>query len=352
MLVPTPQYISQIIEKLEELKSRKSDFWKNEAKEVEALAESFDWRYNQLSVEKFIEELGEKGKSLDELYGAEIWAAVKGEELPHKFTQKPHRHLSWDEMICGINVWFENRIHTFPTSVLQGLMDQVILPLYRNDEIQVIDNKGKRTEEGKRLDSLRDAINSELKRQTKHIRNAKSQEQSLREVCKIATSDRLCEHGWPDHIQTLINEIDVLLSPYDEFLASSGSWGANEQKTIQFALKSPKAEDLKEVIHELNRVESKLKVGAKHKAAEPEQKDKPQKKDGLTGEALALAMLVEHPDWPDKKIAEAVGVNRTTLYNWPNFKKAKEALKQGKKKFPKGSKNGETGDMEAWEDDI
>jgi hypothetical protein len=69
----------------------------------------------------------------------------------------------------------------------------------------------------------------------------------------------------------------------------------------------------------------------------------------LTGEALALAMLVEHPDWPDTKIAKAVGVSRTTLYDWPAFKKAKEALKQGKDDLPNGSKDGETSDMEAWD---
>ena len=71
--------------------------------------------------------------------------------------------------------------------------------------------------------------------------------------------------------------------------------------------------------------------------------------DILTGEPLALAMLVEHPDWSDTKIAKAVGVNRTTLYDWPNFKKAKEALKQGQNDLPKGSKNSETGNMEAWD---
>ena len=70
------------------------------------------------------------------------------------------------------------------------------------------------------------------------------------------------------------------------------------------------------------------------------------------GEALALALLVQHPNWPDTKIAKTVGVNRTTLYDWRNFKKAKEVLKQGKKEFPKGSKNGETRNVEAWETDT
>jgi len=68
----------------------------------------------------------------------------------------------------------------------------------------------------------------------------------------------------------------------------------------------------------------------------------------LTGEAKALALLVEHPDWTDTDIAKAIGVNRTTLYKWGKFKKAKEALKQGKNKYPRGSKNGESGEIEAW----
>lgn len=72
--------------------------------------------------------------------------------------------------------------------------------------------------------------------------------------------------------------------------------------------------------------------------------------DALTGEAKALALLVQHSDWSDTKIAKTVGVNRTTLYDWPKFKKAKEALKQGKTSLPKGSKKGETGNVEAWED--
>ena len=72
--------------------------------------------------------------------------------------------------------------------------------------------------------------------------------------------------------------------------------------------------------------------------------------DVLTGEAKALAILVEHPEWTDKKIAEAIGVSRTTLYDWSKFKKAKEALNQGKNRFPHGSKDGETGDIEAWEE--
>jgi len=47
----------------------------------------------------------------------------------------------------------------------------------------------------------------------------------------------------------------------------------------------------------------------------------------MSGEARALAMLTDHPDWSDTRIAKAVGVNRTTLYDFPKFKKARALLK-------------------------
>lgn len=67
-------------------------------------------------------------------------------------------------------------------------------------------------------------------------------------------------------------------------------------------------------------------------------------------EALALATLKDHPDWSDTKIAKTIGVSRTTLYDWPDFKKAKEILKQGKTALPRGNKNKETG-IEAWDEE-
>lgn len=72
-------------------------------------------------------------------------------------------------------------------------------------------------------------------------------------------------------------------------------------------------------------------------------------KSRYTGVALALAMLAEHPDWTDKKIAKEIGISRTTLYTWPDFKKAKEILKQERKRLLKGSKNSKTGELEAWQ---
>jgi len=59
----------------------------------------------------------------------------------------------------------------------------------------------------------------------------------------------------------------------------------------------------------------------------------------LSNEAHALAMLVQHPDWTDTQIADAVGVNRTTLYNWDSFKRARAELKRGRTDRPSGHRN-------------
>jgi hypothetical protein len=69
----------------------------------------------------------------------------------------------------------------------------------------------------------------------------------------------------------------------------------------------------------------------------------------ISGEAKALALLVQHPEWTDSQIAKAVGVNRTTLYEWHKFKAAKKARKSGRQETPEGSKDGETGQVESWE---
>lgn len=72
--------------------------------------------------------------------------------------------------------------------------------------------------------------------------------------------------------------------------------------------------------------------------------------DPITGEAKALALLVDHPDWTDTKIAKAVPCNRTTLYKWPKFVAARDLVREaGKKEMPQGSKDRDHS-VEAWDD--
>ena len=72
--------------------------------------------------------------------------------------------------------------------------------------------------------------------------------------------------------------------------------------------------------------------------------------DRLTNESKAIGFLREHPDWSDTRIAEAVGVHRTTLYTWPAYMQAKAAVKSARRRLPRGWKN-KRGDVEAWDSD-
>ncbi len=51
----------------------------------------------------------------------------------------------------------------------------------------------------------------------------------------------------------------------------------------------------------------------------------------LAKRAHALALLARHPDWTDMRIAAEVGVNRTTLYRWREYRKAREQAKAAKR---------------------
>lgn len=68
----------------------------------------------------------------------------------------------------------------------------------------------------------------------------------------------------------------------------------------------------------------------------------------LSKEQEALAILVKYPDWTNKQIAQRIGVHEKSLSRWPVFQSAREAQKTGRKDFPNGSKDGQTGDLEAW----
>jgi hypothetical protein len=66
--------------------------------------------------------------------------------------------------------------------------------------------------------------------------------------------------------------------------------------------------------------------------------DRPEAKK-IDKKSAALALLIQHPDWTDKRIAEQVGVNRTTLYEWQEYKAARAAQKGGKRDLPTGYKD-------------
>jgi hypothetical protein len=65
-------------------------------------------------------------------------------------------------------------------------------------------------------------------------------------------------------------------------------------------------------------------------------------------EARALAMLVDHPDWSDTRIADTLGCNRGSLYRLEKYKAARQQMKlDGTGSTAHGSKA--DGRLEAWD---
>lgn len=75
--------------------------------------------------------------------------------------------------------------------------------------------------------------------------------------------------------------------------------------------------------------------------ADLENKDLPK----LPGRSTALILLKEHPDWKDNRIAKEAGVNRSSLYRWPEYKLLRQLLLK-ERSLPRGSKN-KDGSIEA-----
>jgi len=61
----------------------------------------------------------------------------------------------------------------------------------------------------------------------------------------------------------------------------------------------------------------------------------------------ALALLLEHPDWTDAKIAAAAGVHPKSLYRWPDFVRARKELRRSRADLPRGEKSS---NVEAWDE--
>lgn len=47
----------------------------------------------------------------------------------------------------------------------------------------------------------------------------------------------------------------------------------------------------------------------------------------VTPELLAMACLTKHPEWTDARIADEIGVYRTSIYRWQMFKDLRKSLK-------------------------
>jgi len=57
-------------------------------------------------------------------------------------------------------------------------------------------------------------------------------------------------------------------------------------------------------------------------------------RERISKEAMALAALADHPDWPDEQIAELAGCSRSSLYRMPRYVMARQVLHGTRKRYP------------------
>jgi AraC-like DNA-binding protein len=53
----------------------------------------------------------------------------------------------------------------------------------------------------------------------------------------------------------------------------------------------------------------------------------------LSKRAVAMALLIQNPEWSDSDIAKAAGCSRAYLYQIPQYVAAREAMKGGRDKY-------------------
>lgn len=69
----------------------------------------------------------------------------------------------------------------------------------------------------------------------------------------------------------------------------------------------------------------------------------------MSGEARALAILTDHPDWPNWRIANEAGLHEKSLYKFKQFRRARKMLKDsGRAGLLRGFKT-KDGDIEVYE---
>ena len=68
-------------------------------------------------------------------------------------------------------------------------------------------------------------------------------------------------------------------------------------------------------------------------------------------EHFAIALLLKHPDWSNKRIAEELNCHPKSLSRCEKFCQARRVIKSSRNELPRGRKDGETRSIEAWDDE-
>ncbi len=237
ILHPTIKNIVEIIEKLKTLKEKLSDFINEKCNtspdKADEMVHTIDDEVDgKLSAEQLLRSL----LDFDSTSLKESRQNTPSEKLL-KFVGMHPKEL------------FENKLEELPIDELARLLNEVIPRLIADSKIL--------STKKQQLHQIKKSISRKLEREEK----AKDRVAKIIETvnqCDLLRRQR--EGDWPEDIKQLINEIDMLLFPYKDYLKEKGSWGKSESGIIEMGIKSGRPVDLDDVIQELEKIKYKIEV--------------------------------------------------------------------------------------------
>jgi hypothetical protein len=247
---PSIEDITTIIEKLKVLKNEISS---NRSKNQTPNEKIFD--------KIFVDSENENGLSIEEL----LRAIIKGEsvfDLIKESGKIPTREdINNDEAI-------KNKIKHSSIDELEKALNEVIPKLLEYESISI---------EGKnQLNGVRYSINEELRDKKVSLKRKEDAKRSMKEFSNLSDTLKQMKGIWPENLRPSINEIDKLFFPWWDYLKANGSWGEDERKKIEAAIKTG---NLDEVINELDKIIYKREIYSKRISLNNAVVLQPQEKD-------------------------------------------------------------------------
>jgi len=269
MICPTPENISEIIEKLKELettiekiKDIPLDFTKCESTDNDPF-----------SIEQLINISVGQSSDIFKNQSGQIFENLSIEKIlalssPEELILKRLSNLSVETLKKLLN----NEIPQTWAKILTGEIPVTIRPLSTcaagcggGSAVQAREN----SPEGNRLQNIKYSVELELKKKVKEAE----------------------EKRWEQHIKPLIDEIEELLFPFWDYVKEHASYGCAQNGVLMEIIREGNLPSLQEVIREFERIKYKLEVESQQLS--PEKPAKTQQKTVLSRGRRIIGWIVE-----------------------------------------------------------
>lgn len=234
MVIPTPQDISEIIEKLKELQTA--------IENIESNALEFAKQRRSVPIEQIIKVAVGHGLSKDEKSKFDRWAKSPDDILAGVSRQKALQRAV--ELIPTLS---QKRLEKLLNQSIPELWADKSIPKteWRQLSISAAGSGGpaqRFTEAGRNLDNIRYLIEQQIERNIKTAKAERTQK----------------------HVKPLQDQIEKLLLPFWDYIKKKGSYGNHAKILLMPIIKEGRLGELPDVVKEFERIEYSLEVEATH----------------------------------------------------------------------------------------